>query len=148
MVNNTVQFFIMKGIDENDPIPPSKLQYLLYYANGLHTAVFERALFADPIYATTIGPVILSVYDKYKGYWPPIISTLEYNPCDHFTEAQLGLLNDVWNEFGSFSAWKLRKMIQNHSIVIRAQKKRYKIISNKKLGIYFKKRLSISVNQC
>jgi uncharacterized phage-associated protein len=45
-----------------------KLQKLLYYAQAWHLAVFNRPLFADQLEAWVHGPVVPSIYRRYKSY--------------------------------------------------------------------------------
>lgn len=45
-----------------------KLQKLLYYAQAWHLALFDRPLFADRLQAWIHGPVVPSVYQRFKGY--------------------------------------------------------------------------------
>lgn len=45
-----------------------KLQKLLYYAQAWHLAVFERPLFVDQLEAWVHGPVVPSVYRRFRAY--------------------------------------------------------------------------------
>jgi uncharacterized phage-associated protein len=49
-----------------------KLQKLLYYAQGWHLAHYGEHLFDDKFEAWVHGPVIPSIYRKYKKGWQPI----------------------------------------------------------------------------
>ena len=55
-----------------DLISNLKMQKLLYYAQAWHLVNFRQRLFSDPIEAWDLGPVIRSVYSKYRkhGYGP------------------------------------------------------------------------------
>lgn len=69
------------GIEDNceiaEYITPLKLQKLLYYVQGLSLKVYDKPAFASNISAWQYGPVIESVYQKYKGRRP--ISTPKIN---------------------------------------------------------------------
>ena len=49
-------------------ITPSKLQKLLYYAQGWHLALHGKVLFEEDIIARESGPVVLSVEKRFKRY--------------------------------------------------------------------------------
>jgi uncharacterized phage-associated protein len=50
----------------NELISNLKLQKLLYYAQGVHLALHDVALFPEEIQAWMHGPVVPEVYQKYK----------------------------------------------------------------------------------
>ena len=61
---------IMKTLSNNDAgelVSNMKLQKLLYYQQGFHLAYFETPLFNENIEAWMYGPVVPSVYDKFKS---------------------------------------------------------------------------------
>lgn len=87
-----------------------KLQKLLYYAQGIFLAVTGAPLFSEDIQAWTHGPVVPVVYHAYKengdqGILPPQNFDLSI-----FSDEESELLTEVYNEFGQYSAWKLRNM--------------------------------------
>ena len=123
---DVVQFFIMKGLDNEDPITNLKLQKLLYYAKGFHQAIFDNPLFQEKLQARTHGTAP--------------ITELEYNPSEKFDDEQLELLNEVWSIFGQFSAWKLRDMSCNEKPWLDHEKDA-SVIEDEELGSYFKTRL-------
>lgn len=45
-----------------------KLQKLLYYAQAWHLAVFDRPLFREQLEAWVHGPVVPSVYRRFRSY--------------------------------------------------------------------------------
>ncbi|GDX36114.1 hypothetical protein LBMAG18_06250 [Alphaproteobacteria bacterium] len=45
-----------------------KLQKLLYFAYGLHLALFDKKLFNDEFEAWQYGPVLRSVYKEFKNF--------------------------------------------------------------------------------
>lgn len=87
-----------------------KLQKLLYYAQGCVLAIKGKPLFEEKIYAWEHGPVIPEIYHKYKSFGKNGIDFAEqYNIgiIDNETEV---ILRQVYDEFGQYSAWKLRNM--------------------------------------
>lgn len=45
-----------------------KLQKMLYYQQGFHLAYFDKPLFQEDIEAWMYGPVVPSMYEKYKEF--------------------------------------------------------------------------------
>jgi len=59
-------FFISKGLAENAPLTPMKLQKLLYFAQGWSLAITDEAMFDEQIEAWKYGPVVRSVYTIFR----------------------------------------------------------------------------------
>lgn len=104
---------LIDGSDE--AISNLKLQKLLYYAQGCTLALTGKPLFADEIQAWTHGPVIPEIYHKYKQYGACGINYeggFDDSIMDDETQA---ILEEVYEEFGQFSAWKLRNMTHDET---------------------------------
>ena len=87
-----------------------KLQKLAYYAQGFYVALYGKPLFEDDIEAWTHGPVIPALYQEYKHCSSSKIPYSENFKADSFSEDEMELIEDVFQEFGQYSAWKLRNM--------------------------------------
>lgn len=87
-----------------------KLQKLLYYAQGTYYAITGGLLFAEPIKAWRHGPVVESVYHEYKSNGANGINFDEEFDFSRFDPETEGILEEVYNYFGQYSAWKLRNM--------------------------------------
>lgn len=92
-----------------------KLQKLLYYAQGCFLAITGNPLFDDPILAWQHGPVVRSVYDEYKHNGSEGIKFEDDFDVNQFTKQENSILTQVYDEFGQFSAWKLRNMTHNEA---------------------------------
>lgn len=58
-----------------------KLQKLLYYAQGWHLGIHEKALFIEPIEAWRHGPVVPKIFHLYREFkWSPI--EIDSKPAD------------------------------------------------------------------
>ena len=69
-VKDIANKILFKATDEEagDMICNMKLQKMLYYMQGFYLAYFDRPFFDEDIEAWTYGPVVPSVYRKYKSY--------------------------------------------------------------------------------
>lgn len=111
-VNKVVDFFLHKG-----SMSPKKLQKLLYYAYAWTLALLNEniddtnfKLFNDKIEAWIHGPVVPSVYHKYKSYgWNEIPQNQNFDDCT-FTPQVLDVLNQVWDVYGNLSGNQLESI--------------------------------------
>jgi len=102
-------FLSLTDEDAGELISNLKLQKLLYYAQGFHLAIYDEPLFPESIEAWAHGPVVASVYHQYKKYGSEPIPPEDVD-FDIFDEDTKGFLNEVYCEFGQYSAWKLREI--------------------------------------
>ena len=101
--------------DSGDTISNLKLQKLVYYAQGFSLALLGEPLFKNKIEAWMHGPVVPDLYHKYKSYGNSALPSPDEFDSEKFSEDQLELLDEVWDVFGQFSAWKLRNMTHDES---------------------------------
>ena len=96
--------------DAGDLISNLKLQKLVYYANGFHLAIFDTPLFHEGIDAWQHGPVVPELYREFKAFGRDAIKTPHYFNPEQLTDDVKELLDEVYEVYGQFSAWKLRNM--------------------------------------
>jgi uncharacterized phage-associated protein len=106
-------FLTLAEPDEGDVVTHLKLQKLCYYAQGSALVVLNRPLFNEDILAWDHGPVIRSVFDAYRAHGSDPIPLPENFDAAVLTDEERELLNEVWDVYGQFSAWKLRNMTHN-----------------------------------
>lgn len=125
------------ALEEADDISNLKLQKLLYYAQGAMLALTGRPIFVDNIVAWEHGPVVPVVYHEYKHHGRngiPFDDSQRTSEC--YTEEEENILKDVYEEFGQYSAWKLRNM--THSETPWKSTEKNDIISQAVIADYFK----------
>lgn len=110
------RYFLAKAdADVGELVSNLKLQKLCYYAQGLGLAVRGNPMFLEPIEAWLHGPVVPALYQRYRDYRAqaiPAVSDLDveiYDPADRM------LLDDVFDYYGQYSAWRLREMTHEES---------------------------------
>lgn len=110
-LDDVIDFFLsIPGEDASDAISPMKLQKLLYYAQGFALAIFGKELFPEDFEAWQYGPVIPSVYQRYKSYGNGALPKVDLESFDKYTKEEKDLLDDVYTVFGQYSAWALSDM--------------------------------------
>lgn len=108
---NVANYFLSQVDEEcGDSISNLKLQKLLYYAQGFQLAMTGGPLFDEPIVNWQHGPVVESLYHRYKQYGSAAIPKPERVDFSSYTPDVRELLDDIYEVFGQFSAWKLRNM--------------------------------------
>lgn len=101
--------FLAESQDKGEVISNLKMQKMLYYAQGHYLATTNEALFNDKIEAWTYGPVVKSVYDRFKKYRNLSIDFVElenYN-AKIYNEKHLDILPFIYNKYTPFSASQL-----------------------------------------
>ncbi len=115
---DVARYFLSKVDEESgDGISNLKLQKLVYYAQGYYLALHGRPLFEERIEAWEHGPVVPELYRAYREHGsapipPPSGGELPreaFSPVEEHDRTK-ALLDEVYDVFGQFSAWKLRDM--------------------------------------
>ena len=113
-VFKVANYILCKASPEiGDAITNLKLQKLLYYSQGFVLAITGKSLFVQPIFAWEHGPVVKEVYDHYKSFKAngiePEEKGLKY--YKELKDKKLDeIIDEVWEVYGQFSAWKLRNI--------------------------------------
>ena len=103
-------FLALVDEDAGDTISNMKLQKLVYYAQGFHLALYGKPLFPERIEAWDHGPVVPELYRRFKKFGAKAIEKPEEVDFSKFDTQTRELLDEIWNVYGQFSAWKLRNM--------------------------------------
>lgn len=108
-------YFIWIANETGSFISNLKLQKLVYYAQAWHIALYNNPLFEEDFEAWVHGPVVPSLYQKYKSFgWQPISEDVapglpndvlqfldevaeEYFACDAYELEQMTHAEDPWN---------------------------------------------------
>lgn len=146
--HQVAQFFLHHAFDgEKDQISNLKLQKLLYYTQGYALALLDRPLFEEPIKCWTHGPVVKSVYHEYKSFGKGIIKPTTVFDLTIFDTDEKAILTRVANEYGQYSAWKLRDMTHDEAPWCHAHYSNMTVIPYSDIQQFFKGLLSTSQNR-
>ena len=140
-VHKVAEYLLAKA-DESvgDGISNLKLQKLVYYAQGSHLALHGQPLFRAPIEAWEHGPVVPELYHAYKHYGSGNIPAPDAFDPDAYDARSVALLDEVYDVFGQFSAWKLRNMTHEERPWIEAYQNGDggRVISHASMRAYFR----------
>jgi len=88
-------------------ISPMKLIKLTYIAHGWHLGIIESPLIDENAEAWKYGPVIPSLYHKYKIFGGNSISFGYDHPVKFQDEKVKDLLNKIWEVYGGLTGVQL-----------------------------------------
>lgn len=143
-VEEVANYFLSKlDAETEDCISNLKLQKLVYYAQGFVMALKDKKLFDEPIEAWAHGPVVKKLYDKYKKFGREAITSVlaesNYSSLEKFPEL-MEILDEVYQVYGQFSAWRLRDMTHNETPWLETE--RNSIISDELMVSFFKTQIN------
>ena len=134
-------FLYLDDSNEGDGVSNLKIQKLVYYAQGFFSAIYDKPLFEDEIYAWAHGPVVPTLYHelkKHSGNRIPMASDFDKSSL---TEEEFGLIEEVFEVFGQYPAWKLRNMTHEETPWLNHESQA-DIIPLKEISEYFKTRIN------
>lgn len=104
------RFALSSADAEDNDISNLKLQKLCYYAQGIVTAMRGEKLFKERVVAWDHGPVVPEIYHAYKDNGSRTIPVVtDFDPAI-FDKWDKQALDDIFEYYGQFSAWRLRNM--------------------------------------
>ena len=107
-------FFLQKS-----PVTQMQLQKLIYFAHGWHLALTGEPLIDEAIEAWKYGPVVPSLHSEFTRFGARPITDLAYSDIPWLGRNRSvpkrdldarEVLNSVWVEYGTHSAWELSAM--------------------------------------
>ena len=120
--------------DVGELISNLKLQKLVYYCQAFYLAMTGKPLFEEDIEAWAHGPVIPSIYHEFKKYGSNAIPIPKKFDESVLSEDEKEIINEVYEVYGQYSAWRLRNLTHNEPPYNNAIGNK---ISKKKLKEYF-----------
>lgn len=121
-----------------------KLQKLLYYCQGIHLARVDEAIFKDRIEAWTYGPVVPTIYRKYKKYG---LETIKEDIKDKikFKDKELETIDMVLLYYGNLSGLELVSRTHSDTPWINAfNKNKNNEITKEAMKEYFKSNIKFT----
>ena len=94
--------------DAGDSLTHLRLQKLIYYAQAWNLAFFDEPLFWEPIEAWTHGPVVRSIFDRFRDSGWEALSIPEV--CPELDPRTIDLLKEILRVYGQLSAKHLEKL--------------------------------------
>lgn len=108
-------YFIEKSLESGEELTPMKLNKLVYIAHGWYLGLADKPLIGEAAQAWKYGPVIPSVYHRFKSYGGAQITSLE-PASDMVTipevrdEELKEFLQRIWDVYGRLSGLQLSSL--------------------------------------
>jgi uncharacterized phage-associated protein len=114
MINclNAARYFIIRAYEDGieAEITNMKVQKLLYYSQCLHLALYDEPLFEDQIQAWRYGPVCPPAYKFYSKFEADQLPIPGKELLSEIPEHEKQLLEEIWEYFGGYHAYRLSEM--------------------------------------
>ena len=107
--------------EESSIVCPLRLQKLLYYCQGWALGLLAEPLFPEPLEAWRHGPVVRSVYDRFKGQLEPITTQQIGLPQTLIPSTSVALVEMVWSRYAGFTPKKLAEMTHHEPAWLEAR---------------------------
>ena len=127
--NLIANYFIKKSLETGREVTPMKLIQLVYVSHGWFIGITWKELINEAVQAWKFGPVIPSVYNKFKIFGDQPITFIDDNDTqgwDTELNATVGLsdlsnipewikefLDKIWDSYGKFNGIQLSEMTHN-----------------------------------
>jgi uncharacterized phage-associated protein len=99
------EYIINLSASYGDTISPLKLQKILYYTQGSYLALKNEPAFSDEILAWKHGPVVYSVYSKYKHYGRDNIRSFAHSST--IKESDQHIIKEIYSKYRDYTASQL-----------------------------------------
>ena len=86
---------------------PMHVLKLVYISHGWTLGLYGRSLINEPAEAWRYGPVVPSVYHRYKSFRGDPITTEPVDRSDEFDDEQRDVIEQVHEVYGDFTALQL-----------------------------------------
>jgi uncharacterized phage-associated protein len=114
MINclNVARYFIIKAYEDGieAEMTNMKVQKLLYYSQSLHLALYDELLFDEEIQAWRYGPVCPPAYRFYSEFEANQLPVPSQDFLLDISDEQKKLLEEIWEYFGGYHAYRLSNM--------------------------------------
>jgi uncharacterized phage-associated protein len=109
---NVALYFIARAYEDGieAEITNMKVQKLLYYAQSLHLALYDEPLFEEEIQAWRYGPVCPRAYRCYSDFEAQQLPIPKKEISREISEPVKKVLEEVWEYFGGYHAYRLSDM--------------------------------------
>ncbi len=109
---NAASYFIIRAYEDGieSEMTNMKVQKLLYYAQSLHLALYNEPLFAEEIQAWRYGPVCPPAYRFYCDFEAKQLPIPPKESLSDFPSEKKELLEEIWEYFGGYHAYRLSDM--------------------------------------
>ncbi|WP_414579348.1 Panacea domain-containing protein [Anabaena sp. CCY 9402-a] len=126
MINclDVARYFIVRAYEDGieAEMTNMKVQKLLYYSQSLHLALYNQPLFDEEIQAWRYGPVCPPAYGFYSEFEAQQLPIPGQKFLSQIPDEQKEVLEEIWEYFGGYHAYRLSNMTHLEFPWIKARK--------------------------
>jgi len=137
---DVANYFIWIAKTVSGSVTHLKLQKLVYYAQGFHLALYDKALFTEEIKAWDRGPVTCLLWQEFTCYGSSPIPAPDNFDISIYSESEIALLDGIYAKFGHLDPSSLVKMTHKEQTWIDAYPQN--VITQEAMKEYFKVRVN------
>lgn len=131
-------FLVLVDREAGDTITQLKLQKLIYFAQGVHLALFNKPFFEEEIEAWKHGPVVPKLRIPFGNLQDGPIAAPGEMDFDIYTQQQKNLIYKIYSIYGEHTASYLRNLTHRHSIWLEAIESINHTMTKEKIQDFFK----------
>src|SRR3569832_616029 len=109
---NVTRYFIVRAYEDGieAEMTNMKVQKLLYYAQSLYLALYDKPLFDEEIQAWRYGPVYPPAYKFYSDFEANQLPIPSKDSLLEIPDEKREFLEEIWGYFGGYHAYRLSDM--------------------------------------
>jgi uncharacterized phage-associated protein len=136
------EYLLSLASKDNNPLTPMQVLKLAYIAHGWQLGLHGRPLVNEPVEAWQYGPVIPSIYHRYKRYGGSFIDECPAEVPDCFDDVEHDVMKQVWSGYGKRSGISLSSLTHEPGTpwyITINQSGRGSVISNDLIEDYYRR---------
>ena len=107
---DVANWFINKGVEEDGPIDPMKLQKLIFLSHGWSLGVRSEPLIKTHFKAWKFGPVLPKLYKRYQAFGMDQIKGTSNNNYKKLDKNIVDVLDFIWKRYRTFTSIELSNL--------------------------------------
>jgi uncharacterized phage-associated protein len=107
---SVAEYMLWRASQAQNPLTPMQVLKLVYIAHGWMLGLYGRPLIDESVEAWQYGPVIPSLYHRYKKYGSRFINDGPSQQPSGFSGAERRVLDQVWSGYGHRSGVALSSL--------------------------------------
>jgi uncharacterized phage-associated protein len=104
------EYILRLAQQRNNPLTPMQVLKLVYISHGWQLGLYGRPLINESIEAWPYGPVVPSVYHRYKKFGSNFISDIPSDAPNEFESSERSTMDQVVKGYGSRSGISLSSL--------------------------------------
>lgn len=132
---------LFRAADPRHVLTPMQVIKLVYISHGWMLGLLDQPLITEPVEAWRYGPVVRSVYRKYRQYRGNPIAELGAPHDEQLAQQQQDLIDQVFQRYGGYTGIQLSRLThQPDTPWAIAWRSGMSIIPNELIRVHYRRR--------